>query len=144
MPIPVWVLLGFAAWTLFILFVTVGVYRWIRILTGRATIAEWRADERQGSEWYRRAVRAHLNCLETLPVYTAIVVALLTAHVNSPILDGLAITILVARICQSSIHLLVEQTNTVAAIRFAFFFVQVICMIAMGILITISAQSWSA
>ena len=80
----------------------------------------------------------------TLPVYTAIVVALLTAHVNSPILDGLAITILVARICQSSIHLLVEQTNTVAAIRFAFFFMQVICMIAMGILITISAQSWSA
>ena len=117
MPIPVWVLLGFAAWTLFILFVTVGVYRWIRILTGRATIAEWRADERQGSDWYRRAVRAHLNCLETLPV---------------------------ARICQSSIHLLVEQTNTVAAIRFAFFFMQVICMIAMGILITISAQSWSA
>ena len=136
MPIPVWVLLGFAAWTLFILFVTVGVYRWIRILTGRATIAEWRADERQGSEWYRRAVRAHLNCLETLPVYTAIVVALLTAHVNSPILDGLAITILVARICQSSIHLLVEQTNTVAAIRFAFFFMQVICMIAMGIVVT--------
>ena len=24
MPIPVWVLLGFAAWTLFILFITVG------------------------------------------------------------------------------------------------------------------------
>jgi hypothetical protein len=65
MPIPVWVLLGFAAWTLFILFVTVGVYRWSRILTGRTAIAEWRADERQGSEWYCRAVRAHLNCLET-------------------------------------------------------------------------------
>jgi hypothetical protein len=28
MPIPVWVLLGFAAWTLLILFTTVGVYRW--------------------------------------------------------------------------------------------------------------------
>ena len=144
MPISVWVLLGFAAWTLFILFVTVGVYRWSRILTGRTAIAEWRADERQGSEWYRRAVRAHLNCLETLPIYTAIVVALLTSHVISPILVGLAITILVARICQSSIHLLVEQTNVVAGIRFAFFFVQAICMIAMGILIAISAQSWSA
>ena len=67
MPIPVWVLLGFAAWTLFILFVTVGVYRWSRILIGRTAIAEWRADERQGSEWYRRAVRAHLNCLENSP-----------------------------------------------------------------------------
>lgn len=140
MPIPVWVLLGFAAWTLFVLFTTVGVYRWRRILTGRTAIAAWRADEQQGSEWYRRAVRAHLNCVENLPVYTAIVVALLATRVTSPILDGLAITILVARICQSSIHLMVEQTNTVAGIRFAFFFVQAICMIAMGILVAISAQ----
>src|SRR5262245_43371309 len=101
MPMPVWVLLSFAAWTLFILFTTVGVYRWSRILTGRTAIAAWRADEQQGNECYRRAVRAHLNCIENLPVYTAIVVALLAAHVTSPILDGLAITIFVARICQS-------------------------------------------
>jgi MAPEG family len=64
------VLLGFAAWTLLTLFTTIGVYRWIRILTGRAAIAEWRADEVQGSEWYRRALRAHMNCVENLPVYT--------------------------------------------------------------------------
>ena len=49
------------------------------------------------------------------------------------------ITILVARICQSSIHWLVEQTNVVAGIRFAFFFVQAICMITMGILVVILA-----
>jgi hypothetical protein len=140
MPIPVWVLLGFAAWTLLILFTTVGTYRWSRILTGRAEISEWRADEHQGSDWYRRAVRAHLNCVENLPVYAAIVVALLASRVDNVLLDGLAITILVARICQSSIHLLVEQTNTVAGIRFAFFFVQAICMIVMGILIAISAR----
>jgi len=140
MPIPVWVLLGFAAWTLLILFTTVGVYRWSRIFTGRAEISEWRADEQQGSDWYRRAVRAHLNCVENLPVYAAIVVALLAARAGGPIMDGLAITILAARICQSSIHLLMEQTNTVAAIRFAFFFVQAMSMIAMGILIALSAR----
>jgi uncharacterized MAPEG superfamily protein len=140
MPIPVWVLLGFAAWTLFILFTTVGVYRWSRILTGRTAIAAWRADEQQGDEWYRRAIRAHLNCVENLPVYTAIVVVLLAARVTSPILDGLAITILAARICQSSIHLLVEQTNTIASVRFAFFFVQAMCMIAMGVIVAISVQ----
>ena len=139
MPIPVWILLGFATWTLLILFATVGVYRWSHILTGLAEIANWRADERQGSDWYRRAVRAHLNCVENLPVYTGIVLALLAAHVNGPIIDGLAITILAARICQSSVHLLMEQTNVVAAIRFIFFFVQVVCMIAMGILIAMSA-----
>jgi len=49
MMISVWVLLGFAAWTLLTLFTTVGVYRWARILPGRAAISEWRADEVQGS-----------------------------------------------------------------------------------------------
>ena len=85
-------------------------------------------------------MRAHINCLENLPIYTAIVVALLAVRVTSPILDGLAITILVARICQSSIHLLLEQTNMVAGIRFTFYFVQAISIIAMGILVAISAH----
>ena len=44
MNVPVLVLLGFAAWTLLTLFGSIGVYRWRRILTGRASIAEWRAD----------------------------------------------------------------------------------------------------
>jgi uncharacterized MAPEG superfamily protein len=141
MIIPVWVLLGFAAWTLLILFSTVGVYRWTRILTGRTGIAQWRADEQQGSEWYRRAIRAHMNCVENLPVYTAIVVALLATGVSSPLLDRLAMTVLVARICQSLIHLLLEQTNIVAAVRFVFYFTQVVSMIAMLGVIAVSAGS---
>jgi len=141
MTIPVWVLLGFAAWTLLTLVTTVGVYRWARILTGRAAISEWRADEVQGSEWYRRAVRAHLNCVENLPVYTAIVVFLMAAHLNAPVLDALAITILVARICQTSIHLMLAQTDAIAAIRFAFFFVQAVCMLAMGIIAAVEVSS---
>ncbi len=140
MPIPVWVLLGFAGWTLFILLATVGVYRWRRILTGRSAIAAWRADEQQGSDWYRRAIRAHMNCVETLPIYTAIVVALLAARVTSPVLDWLAITILAARVSQSSVHLLFEQTNVVAGIRFSFYFVQVTAMIAMGILVAVAVH----
>ncbi len=140
MPIPVWVLLGFAGWTLFILLATVGVYRWRRILTGRSAIAAWRADEQQGSDWYRRAIRAHMNCVENLPIYTAIVVALLAARVTSPVLDWLAITILAARVSQSSVHLLFEQTNVVAGIRFSFYFVQVTAMIAMGILVAVAVH----
>jgi uncharacterized MAPEG superfamily protein len=139
MTIPVWVLLGLAAWTLFLLFGTVGVYRWSLILTGRTPIAAWRADEQQGSEWYRRAVRAHMNCVENLPIYTAIVVVLLATGIQGRVLDGLAITILVARICQSSIHVLFEQTNAIAALRFTFFFIQAACMIAMGVIIVVSA-----
>lgn len=36
MTIPMWMLLGFAAWTVLLLSATVGVYRWTRILSGRA------------------------------------------------------------------------------------------------------------
>lgn len=44
MSTPVWVLLAFAGWTLALLVGTVGVYRWRQILSGRASIREWRAD----------------------------------------------------------------------------------------------------
>jgi hypothetical protein len=54
----------------------------------------------------------------------------------------LAVTLLVARLSQSLIHLLLVQTNIVAGLRFAFFFVQAICMIAMGLIIASSAPSW--
>ncbi len=48
MTIPVWVLLGFAGWTIIHLLITVGVYRWSRILSGRTEMKEFRADKIEG------------------------------------------------------------------------------------------------
>src|SRR4051794_41460841 len=84
MSVPVLVLLGFAAWTLLTLFGTIGVYRWSRILTGRASIAEWRADLPPGSGWDQRAPRAPMNCVKKLPLYKAPVVALLAPGPHNP------------------------------------------------------------
>jgi uncharacterized MAPEG superfamily protein len=139
MTIPVWVLLLFAGWTLATLFATVGVYRWSRILTRRANLSEFRADEQHGSDWYRRAMRAHANCVENLPVYAAIVVAIVASGVRSPTLDTLAITMLAARALQTVTHVAFEQTDPVVAVRFAFFFVQIVCMAAMGMLVALRA-----
>jgi uncharacterized MAPEG superfamily protein len=94
MTIPLLVLFGFAAWTILTLFGSIGVYRWSRILTGRASIAEWRADIPQGCDWYQRAMRAHMNCVENLPIYTAIVVALIALDFQSSTIDRLAIAML--------------------------------------------------
>jgi uncharacterized MAPEG superfamily protein len=135
MSIPVWVLLAFAAWTVLTLSTTVGWYRWSRILTGRTEIKEFRADEPQGSDWYRRAIRAHANCLENLPVYTAIVVAMIATGVQSGTLDVLAVVMLVARICQTVVHIALTPTNVAAAIRFGFFFIQLVSMISMGVIV---------
>jgi uncharacterized MAPEG superfamily protein len=86
MTVPILVLLAFAGWTLLTLVGSVGVYRWSRILTGRASIAEWRTDLPQGSDWYQRAMRAHMNCVENLPVYAAIVVALVASGQRRPVI----------------------------------------------------------
>jgi uncharacterized MAPEG superfamily protein len=132
MNIPVMVLLGFAAWTLLTLCMGVGIYRWSHILAGRASIAEWRADVPQGNDWYRRATRAHMNCVENLPLYTAIVVALTVTGLHTTTIDRLAVVMLVARICQTTIHIAFAATNLVISLRFSFYLVQAGCMIAIG------------
>lgn len=43
MTIPMWMLLGFATWTLLLLMATVGVYRWVRILFSNVPIASFEA-----------------------------------------------------------------------------------------------------
>ena len=133
--IPVWVLLGFAAWTVLTLLTTIGWYRWSRILTGRAEIKDFRADEPQGSDWYRRAMRAHANCLENLSLYTAVVVAMMATGIRSVALDRLAIVLLAARVCQTIVHISLRPTNFAAIVRFVFFFIQLMCMVAMGVIV---------
>jgi uncharacterized MAPEG superfamily protein len=124
MTVPVWMLLGFATWTALLLLFTVGVYRWSRIFTGRVAIRNFPADAAGGEDWYRRATRAHANCIENLPVFGAIVYALQVGHVTGPLVDALSVTILVARIFQSLVHVFFVHTNMVASVRFGFFFVQ--------------------
>ena len=139
MSIPVWVLLAFAVWSMLVLILTVGTYRWGLIFAGRVQANEFRADQIEGSDRYRRAMRAHLNCLENLPVYGAIVLVIVVSGAQSSALDGLALTLIGARIAQTLIHVSWEQTNLLAYLRFGFFFVQLICMFWMTALVILRA-----
>lgn len=133
MTVPIWMLLGFATWTLLLLVVTVGSYRWSRILTSRAELADFRSDRPEGEDWYRRATRAHANCIENLPVFTAIVLALFVSGVRGPAVDALSIAVLLARVAQSLVHVSFVQANAVVAVRFGLFCVQAagfLCLVA--------------
>ena len=137
MTLPIWMLLGFALWTIVLLLSTVGVYRWSRILTGRLPIRSFRADQVEGADWYKRAMRAHANCVENLPVFGAIVLALQVGNMAGAFIDALSVTVLVARILQSLVHVCFVQTNTMTSIRFGFFFVQIVSFLLLaGILLT--------
>jgi uncharacterized MAPEG superfamily protein len=84
-------------------------------------------------------MRAHMNCVENLPVYAAIVVAQMAAGVHSVIIDRLAITVLAARIGQTLAHVVLPPTNTAVSLRFALFGLQVVGMLAMGAMIATAA-----
>lgn len=141
LTIPVWVLLAFAGWTLVLLLLTVGAFRWGRTLSGGAEIAELQADrvEEQGSDFYRRAMRAHANCIENLPVYAAIVLAIVATGLDDRTLGVLAVVLIAARIVHSTVHVALDQTNVVTSVRFTFFFVQYVCMVWMGIRTAVAA-----
>jgi len=134
MTVPVWMLVRFAAWTVLLLLATVGVYRWSRILTGPMPIRSFRAD-RIEADWYIRAMRAHANCVENLPVFGAIVLGLYVGNVASAFVNAWAVAVLVARIMQSLVHVCFVQINAVASVRFRFFFVLVSFLWLTGILL---------
>jgi uncharacterized MAPEG superfamily protein len=129
MTMPIWMLLCFAMWTLLLLLVTVGIYRWSRIFTGTVAIRNFPADAAGGEDWYKRATRAHANCIENLPVFGAVVFGLSASSVSSPLIDALAIAVVLARIVQSIVHVCFVHTNTIASVRFGFYFVQFICFV---------------
>jgi uncharacterized MAPEG superfamily protein len=141
--VPLWALLGFAAWTVLLLLSTVGIYRWSRILTGRVPIRDFRADRIEGEDWYRRAMRAHANCIENLPVFCAIVVALYASGIDSAVASILSVAILAARIAQSLVHVSFDQTNLVVSVRFGFFFVQIAGFLWMIAIVVAQAASHS-
>jgi len=129
MTTPSWMLLCFAMWTLLLLLFTVGVYRWSRIFSGSVAIRNFPADASGGEDWYKRATRAHANCIENLPVFGAIVFALAASRSTGPLVDALCVTVVAARVVQSTVHVAFVHTNIIASIRFGFYFVQFICFV---------------
>src|SRR5262249_32427210 len=131
MTIPVWMLLGFAAWTALVLLSTIGVYRLSRVFRGRAGMADFPADRVEGDDWYKRSMRAHANCIANLPLFAAIVIALCAADVGGPAVNGLSTAILIARVIQSSVHIGFVQTHAVVTVRFTFFLIQLVSFLAL-------------
>jgi uncharacterized membrane protein YecN with MAPEG domain len=140
MTVPQWVLLAFAAWTLALLVCTVGVSRWSKVLSGRAKLTDFPADTPHGSPAYRRMMRAHANCVENLPLYTAVVVAATAISADTPRLDLLALTLMGARVLQTLTHVSFTETTVTVALRFVFFFAQVVSLVWMGLIVASLAR----
>lgn len=115
-------LLGFIAWTLFLL-VLMEAIRSKLVLTGEVPANGFNPENTNLSPFMQRLARAHANCLEGLPIFGGL---LLLAAVTgkTSVTDPLAYVLLAARIVQSVIHLASLSPAAVTA-RFTAFAVQV-------------------
>jgi uncharacterized MAPEG superfamily protein len=101
---PIQALLGFGAWTLFLVVFAV-IWRGPRILTGTPADTWTRGTEYPTPALFRRATDAHLNCLENLPVFTVLVLSA-AAMGKLDVIAPYAAFVLYARLIQSTVHLI--------------------------------------
>jgi uncharacterized MAPEG superfamily protein len=129
MTVPFWSLFGFIAWTLLLL-LSIGMARVVQVLQGHKRPSEFLSGVPHGGDRYWRLNRAHLNCLENLPLFAAVVLTAGIIGVDSPTLDRLSVVYLVARVCQSVTHIS-SGSDAAVNVRFGFFGVQLVCLVWM-------------
>ncbi|HVP30283.1 MAG TPA: MAPEG family protein [Myxococcota bacterium] len=129
MTVPLWCLLGFVLWTTLLL-VAIGAARVAQILGGKARPSDFPSGVPHGGDRYWRLNRAHLNCLENLPLFAAVVLTGAVIGADAPILDTLALVYLGSRVGQSLVHIS-SGSDRAVQVRFAFFLVQIGCLLGM-------------
>lgn len=129
MTTSLWCLIGFVAWTLLLL-TSVGLARVAQIVGGRARPSDFPSGVPHGGDRYWRLNRAHLNCVENLPLFAAVVLTGAVVGADAPVLDRLAVAYLVARVAQSSIHV-ASGSDVAVQLRFGCFMAQLVSLVWM-------------
>lgn len=114
-------LAAFIAWTLLLLLLMEALRSHL-VLTGRVPANGFTPDNQGLSPFLQRLARAHLNCVESLPVFGGLMLLAIATH-RTAMTDPLAAVLVVARIVQSTIHLASTSAPAVT-LRFAAFAVQ--------------------
>lgn len=130
---PLAALILFAVWAM-LLVITIGVWRFTQFLTGTVPKGGFNPGTQHGSDAYWRVNRAHLNAIENLPIFGAIVLGGVYLNVQEPLFQTLANVVLGARIVQSLIHIS-SGAQLMILLRFTFYLIQVLSMLAMAAIV---------
>ena len=125
MTTGLWCLVGFAGWAILLVF-AIASYRGVQVLTGKKRSNEFQSGSPHGGDAYWRLNRAHMNTIENLPIFGAIIMAASFAHASSPAFVLLPKVVLGARIAQSIIHVS-SNAPMVINLRFTAFLTQLGC-----------------
>jgi len=130
MTTPLYALMGFVFWTLLIV-LGIGVARVAQVISGKTAVNGFPSGQPHGSDGYWRLNRAHMNCVENLPLFAAVVLAGHVSGLTSGTFATLSEVYIFARVAQSIIH--VSSGSAMAVnLRFTCFIVQVGCLLTMA------------
>lgn len=129
MTTPILTLIFFAGWGL-TLVVMIVCWRAVEVLTGKTVANDFASGSQHGGDLYWRLNRAHLNTLENLPIFGALIVAGHLCGLTDGAFAQLAVTVVVGRVGQTFFHV---ASNRVMAVnlRFTCYLIQVAAMGAM-------------
>ncbi len=114
-------LMLFVAWALLLL-VLMEAIRAKLVLTREVPANGFSPDNANLSPFMQRLARAHLNCVEGLPIFGGLMlIAVVTSHTS--VTDPLAYVFIAARIVQSLIHL-ASLSAMAVTLRFSAFSIQ--------------------
>ena len=113
----------FIGWTLALLILMEAIRSFL-VATKRVEANGFTPGNDNLSPFMQRLARAHLNCIEGLPVFGGLML-LAIATGNAAITDGLAPGLVGARVFQSTVHLL-SLSAAAVTVRFVAFAVQMI------------------
>ena len=114
-------LIGYAGWTL-LLAATILTYRTVLVFGRRRAANDFQPFGSDVSDFSGRLCRAHANCYENLPIFAAIILVALVTD-NAGITDSLARWVLVARVAQSTVHL-ISRSEMAVTLRVTIYTVQ--------------------
>jgi uncharacterized MAPEG superfamily protein len=127
---PLAALVLHAAWVL-VLVLAIGVWRLSQVAAGQRKANEFPSGTEHGSEAYWRLNRAHMNTVENLPTFAALVLAGVYLQVQDLAFQILPSLVLYGRIVQTLIHVASGSALGVS-LRFAAYVVQVASMFAIA------------
>lgn len=130
---PLVALVLFAVWGL-LLVMSIGGWRLSQVFLQGKKAGDFPAGTQHGSDAYWRLNRAHMNVVENLPFFAALVLAGLYLQVQDTAFQVLPTMVLYARIAQTLIHVS-SGTTLAVTLRFICYLVQVLSMFAMAYVI---------
>ncbi len=129
-PPSVIALIFYALWAI-ALVLMVGADRTLQVVRGQTKLDAFTPGSPHGSPSYWRINRAHLNTVENLPIFAAIVLSGWVVGQETLMFGRLATIVVAARIVQSLIHIASGRTLAIA-FRFTAFAVQLVCEVWMA------------